>query len=404
MPTATESPASDTAPENAASKKINLHAQPRVLRPVARLARALGVGILAIAFVLLILFLAVWYATPYYLRDYLEKRADALPDYKLSIHWLQINPIACSIDLENIVLQKKSNLVPVPFFVARDVHIAMQWTQIVHGDFRSNVTLLSPVVNFVQGPTPETTQTVLEPAWVIEVKQLVPLRINQFKIHDGDIHFYDFHADPEINLQLNDLELTADNLTNTTASKDLMPTTVTITGHPLKTGDLEAHLSVNVDLKQPTFAEKVRLEKVPAPALNSFIAKYGSVYAKSGTLDFYSEMVSKEGGYKGYMKPFFRDLVFEPMPKDRSGIATLWAGLVNGVKSLVENDRDVIATQIPVSGRYDDPNINFWAAAFGILKNAYLQALAQRFNRPELAPGGKPSDQPKLDKPAPPRP
>jgi hypothetical protein len=387
-----------------AAREIDLHEQPKVLRPVARLARALGVEILAIAFVLLILFLVVWYATPYYLKDYLEKRANALPDYKLSIHWLQINPIACSIDLENIVLQKKSNEIPVPFFVAQDVHIAMQWTQLIHFDFRSNVTLLSPVVNFVQGPTPETTQTVLEPEWVTEVKQLVPLRINQFKIHNGDIHFYDFHADPKINLQLTDLELVADNLTNTTKSKELMPTTVTITGHPLEVGDLEAHLSVNVDLKQPTFAEKVRLENVPAPALNSFIAKYGSVYAKSGTLAFYSEMVSKEGSYDGYMKPFFDNLAFEPMPKDRNGLAAIWASLLNGVKSLVENDKKIIATQVPVTGKYTDPHIDFWAAAFGLLKNAYLEALAERFNSPELAPGGKPPEQPKLDKPVPPRP
>ena len=97
-----------------------------------------------------------------------------------------------------------------------------------------------------------------------------------------------------------------------------MPQTVTITCHPVsESGSLEAHLSVNVDLKQPTFAEKVALNNIPLPALNSFIAKYLSVYAKDGYFSFRSEMVSKEGSYDGYMKPFFKDLEFEPMPKDR---------------------------------------------------------------------------------------
>jgi hypothetical protein len=387
-----------------AGKQIDLHEQPKALRPMARLARRMGLVSLVSAFVLLILFLVVWYGTPYYLRDYLEKRADALPDYKLTIHWLQINPIACSIDLENIVLEKKSNLIPVPFFASRDVHIAMQWTQLIHLSFRSNVTLHEPVVNFVNGPTPETSQTFLEPIWVTEVKQLVPLEINQFKIHNGDIHYYDFHAEPEINLQLTNLELVADNLSNATHTKDLMPTTVTITGHPVKVGELEVHLSCNTDLKQPTFSEKVRLEKVPAPALNSFIAKYASVYAKTGDLAFYSEMVSKEGSYDGYLKPFFQNLQFEPMPKDRSGLAALWATLLNGVKGLIQDDRKVIATQVPVTGQYKDPNVDIWAAAFGILKNAWIESLKERFNSPEIAPGGKPPDQPKLDKPVPPRP
>lgn len=373
------------------------------MRPVARLAHRLGIGVLATALGLLILFLVVWYGTPYYLRDFLNKRGSSLPDYKLNIHWVQINPIACNIKLENIVLQKKNNTIPVPFFVSREVLIAMQWTQLIHLDFRSNVTLMAPVVNFVSGPTEETSQTMLEPAWVDAVKELVPLQINQFKIHNGDIHYYDFHAEPPINLELADLELLMDNLTNTTRSKDLMPQTVVITGRPLKTGTLDARLSVNVDLKQPTFAEKVKLNDIPVPALNSFLAKYASVYARSGTFTFYSEMVSKEGNYDGYMKPFFSDLQFEPMPKDRDGIAAVWASLVNGVKGLVENDKKIVATQVPVHGQYKDPHVDFWAAAFGVLKNAWIEALAQKFNTPELAPGGKPPEKPKLAKPVPPR-
>jgi hypothetical protein len=398
-------PASAPARAGSGQGEINIEEQPKALWPVARLARALGVEVLAILFVLLVLFMVVWYTTPYLLRDYLNKRGSELPDYKLNIHWIQINPIACNIQLEDLVLQKKNNAIPVPFFTARKVLVAMQWTEIIHFDLRSNITLLEPVVNFVNGPTAETSQTILEPEWVTTVKKLVPLKINQFKIHHGTIHYYDFHADPQIDIPITDLELVADNLTNTTQSKDLMPQTVTITCHPVKTGSLEAHLSVNVDLKQPTFAEKVALDNIPLPALNSFIAKYLSVYAKSGYFTFRSEMISKKGSYDGYMKPFFKDLVFEPMPKDRNGIAALWASIVNGLKGIVENgDTKTVATQVPVHGEYKDPNIDFWAAAFGVLQNAWFQALSQKFNIPALAPGGKPPEQPKLDKPVPPTP
>ena len=392
-----------TEPKSGLEKEINIHEQPKVLRPVARLARRLGVGILATAFVLLILFMVIWYTTPIVLRNYLNKRGSSLPDYVLTIHQVQINPIVCSIDLENIILQKKDNAIPVPFFVSPDVHIAMQWTQLIHLDFRSNITLQAPVVNFVNGPTKGTSQTVLEPAWVDAVKELVPLQINQFKIHKGDIHYYDFHADPEINLQLTDLELQADNLTNTTKSTDLMPQTVTVTGRPLKVGRLDVRLSVNVDIKQPTFAEKIKIDDVPIPALNSFIAKYASVYAKSGTLSFLSEMTSKNGSYDGYMKPFFDQLEFEPMPKDRKGIAAIWASLLNGVKGVLQNDQKIVATEVPVRGQYKDPNIDMWSAAFGILKNAWFQALEEKFNSPQLAPGGKPAEQPKLAQPVPQR-
>jgi hypothetical protein len=370
----------------ALDRPVDPKLEPGPLRPIGRLARRLGAGALATLLVLLVLFLAVWYATPYFLRDYINKKGSSLPDYDLDVHWVQINPITAEIDLDNVVLKKKSNLIPVPFFVCPQVHIAMQWSELIHLDFRSNIVLRQPTVNFVNGPTPETTQTVLEPAWVSAVKQMVPLRINRFEVDQGDLHYDDFHADPQIDMELTHLYVAADNLTNTTRSHDLMPTTVVITGNPFKVGTLDAHLAVNVDLKQPTFSEKVRLEHIPAVDLNSFLAKYAGVYAKSGDLSLYTEMISQEGSFNGYAKPFFSNLQFEPMPKDRKGLAALWASLVNGVKGLVEDDRKVIATDVPIKGSYNDPNIDFWSAAFGAIRNAYFAAIAQGFHHPELAP------------------
>jgi hypothetical protein len=360
--------------------------------PLKRVARKVGRRTLIAALLLLVAFMTIWYATPYYLRDYLNRKGEALPDYHLHIDWVQINPWNCSIDVERVRLAKPSDEVPVPFFTCPRVHVAMQWSEILHGTLRSSIGLTQPVVNFVQGPTAETSQTLLEPAWVTAVKKLVPLRINRFTITEGDVHFYDFHANPEINMEMDHLELSLDNLTNSDHSKALMPSTAVLTARPFKVGKLNANLALNVDLKQPTFAEKVSLENIPAPALNAFLAKYGSVYAKSGELAFYTEMISAKGDFNGYVKPFFQNLQFEPVPKDRQGLAALWATLVNGMKDLLQNKNDAVATTIPISGHYKDPNIDFWSAAFGLIRNAYLQALAQGFEHPEIAPAPEKQD------------
>ena len=378
----------DTVPPNRsrAERQIPLQEQPKVLRPVGHLAQALGQEVLIGLLVLLLLFMAVWYLTPYYLRDYLNKRGSELPDYHLNINWIEIHPWNCSLDIIDLTLTKQSGNIPVPFYKGPDVHVALQWRRVLHGDLLSEITVLKPVVNFVQGPTEAQSQTILEPAWVETVKKLVPLRINRFQIIHGDLHFYDFHAEPEINLEMNHLEVVAENLTNATHSKALMPSTVVISADPFITGRLKAELAANVDLKQPTFSEKLQLSGIPAVGLNSFLAKYGSVYAKSGTLDFYTELVSKEGHFDGYVKPYFQNLSFEPVPKDRGTLAAIWAGLANGVKSLVTNDKGIIATNVPVHGTYKDPKVSALGAFMGILKNAYLEALAKGFNTPELAP------------------
>jgi hypothetical protein len=383
MATLTKSPddrGSDSRPEP------QIEAKSPLLRPIGGLARRLGKTTLTVALVLLIAFLAVWYLTPIYLLKYLNAKGDSLPDYHLHIEQVQINPWNCSLDLNYLVLKKKSNKIPVPFFTCPRVHLATQWEEILNWSLRSRITITRPVVNFVNGPTEETSQTALEPEWVTVVKQLVPLRINRFTVVDGDIHYYDFHADPVINMEMTDVEVSLDNLTNSKHLKTLMPMTAEMTGRPFKRGRLNVHLALNTEIKEPTFAEKVALENIPAPALNSFLAKYGSVYAKTGNLAFYSEMVSAKGGYNGYAKPFFQDLVFEPMPKDRGGLAEIWSALVNGVKDIFENDQNAVATTIPISGRYTDPDVDFWSAAFGVIENAWFQALAHGFKTPEIAP------------------
>ena len=159
---------------------------------------------------------------------------------------------------------------------------------------------------------------------------------------------------------MSQLELVASNLTNATHSKALMPATVVISGNPFLVGRLKAELAANVDIKQPTFSEKLRLSNIPAVALNSLLAKYGSVYAKSGTLDFYTEMVSKEGNFEGYVRPYFQNLEFEPVPKDRGTLAAIWSSLANGIKDLMTNDQGIVATDVPVKGTYKDPTFPFW--------------------------------------------
>lgn len=354
--------------------------------PVTRLLERLGLAGAVVVGILLLLGIIAWIAVPRYARDYINEKGKTMPDYWLHIDALQVNLWNCSVDITAVRLNKKSSEIPVPFFNCPRVRFALQWSEILNRSFRSSVILDSPTINFVQGPTEEQSQTILEPAWVQAVQKAVPLQINQFQIHNGTLHFYDFHADPQIDLDLEQLNLVADNLTNSTHSKAEMPTVVTMTGHPFKVGELEVHLAANVDKKQPTFAQKVRLEKVPAPALNAFLAKYGSVNAKSGELAFYTEMTSHDGNFEGYVKPFFQDLEFEPVPKDRGGPAAIWSAVANGVKDVLQDKRNAVATNIPISGHYDKPDVHIFTAAFGLIKNAYLQMLATDFNKPEMVP------------------
>jgi hypothetical protein len=140
------------------------------------------------------------------------------------------------------------------------------------------------------------------------------------------------------------------------------------------------NLAVNFDEQYATFTQTFRMEHVPAVGANSALQKYLKVRVKSGEIGLYSELTGDKGVYHGYVKPFFYHLEFEPKPADDGNPGAIWAGILNTVKGLFENDKKAIATQTTISGRVDQPQIDVLGAITGVLWNAYIEALRPGFD------------------------
>ena len=333
---------------------------------------------------------AVWFSAPYFARDYINRGLSGLPDYTGRVEWVRIHPWTASLDLYDVHLDKKTGEIPVHFFYSPRWNISLQWSEIFHGVERASVTIFDPQINLVTGPDAEQSQIYISKVWIDAIKQMIPWRVNQLAIHQGDIHFLDFHADPPVDLELNQLELTADNMSNSQGLKIPLPATVNISASPLLTGTIEMNLAVNFDEQFATFTQNFRMEHVPVAGVNSVLQKYLKVRVKSGEIGLYSELSSDKGIYHGYVKPFFYKLEFEPKPADEGNPGAIWSGVLNTVKGLFENDRQVIATQSEISGRVDQPHVDAVSAIAGVLSNAYIEALRTGFD-PTHAPA-KPTD------------
>lgn len=336
---------------------------------------------------LAVILAVAWFSAPYIARDYINQRLAGLPDYRGRVEWVRIHPWTASLDIYDIHLDKKTGDIPVHFFYASRSNISLQWSQIFHGVERASVTILNPQINFVTGPSAEQSQIYISKVWLEAIKDLIPWRVNQIRIHQGDVHFLDFHADPKVDLEVSDVELAADNMSNSEGLKIPLPATVKISGRPLVTGTIEMNLAVNLDEKFATFTQNVSMEHVPAVGANAALQKYLKVRAKSGEIGLYSEVVGDKGFYHGYVKPFFYRLEFEPKPADEGNPGAIWSGILNTAKGLFENDDHVIATQSVISGRVDQPNVDALSAITGVLWNAYIQAL-----RPGFDPTHRPSN------------
>jgi hypothetical protein len=322
----------------------------------------------------------VWFSAPYFARDYINRGLADLPDYTGRVESVRIHPLTASLDIYDVHLDKRTGEIPVHFFYSPRWNISLQWSQISRGVKRASVTIFNPQINLIAGPDPVQNQIFIGKVWLEAIKNLIPWRVNQVTIHQGDIHY----------LELSQVEVAADNMSNSKGLKIPLPATVKITARPLLTGTFEMNLAVNFDEQFATFTQNFRMEHVPAVGANSVLQKHLKVRVKSGEIGIYSELTSDKGIYHGYVKSFFYHLEFEPKPSDEGSPGVIWSGVLNTVKGLFESDKQVIATQSELSGRVDQLQVDSTSVIMGILSNAYIQALRTGFD-PTHAPA-KPTD------------
>ncbi len=358
----------------------------RILRAWLRVGtRRTRITVETILLVLAIICAVVWFCAPYWARDYINRGLSGLPDYTGRVERVRLHPWTASVDIYDFHIDKKTGEIPVHFIYSPRWNVSLQWSEIFHGVERASVTIFDPRVNLVAGPSSGDSQIGISGVWINAIKALIPWRVNRVQILNGDVHFLDFHADPKVDLELNKLNVDAENISNSKKLKVPLPATIKITARPLLTGNFEMDMAINFDEKYATFSQDFRMEHVPAVGANSALQKYLKVRVKSGEIGLYSQLTGDKGVYHGYVKPFFDHLEFEPKPTDQGNPGAIWSGVLNAVKGLFENDKKVIATQTEISGRVDQPHIDVLGALAGVLWNAYIEALRPGFD-PKSSP------------------
>ena len=215
--------------------------------------------------------------------------------------------------------------------------------------------------------------------WRQTVKDLVPLQINRFTIVDGQVHYVDPTAKPKVDLEVDDLDVEATNLTNSEDLSGSLVATVKAHGKPLGLGQFNLEASVDPYADQPTFDMNASMKGVPLVKGNDFLKAYGKLDLEAGTLDMYTEIASKDGHFKGYIKPLLHDTKVVSLKKDlKEGgpIQTAWETVVGAAKGILANDKtENVATVIPIEGSFKNPKVDAWATIAEALRNAFIQAL-----------------------------
>jgi hypothetical protein len=319
---------------------------------------------------------------PTYVRWYVNRTLDKSPVYQGTIGDVQIQLLKGGYTIRDVQINKTTGNVPVPFFSAKKIDLHLQWSALIHGKVVGQIAMIEPQLNFVDSSNQSSTQSGSQGPWLEMIRDLFPFQINSCVLHNGEIHFRAFDSNPPVDVSLNHLEASIDNLSN--IHNDIQPliTTVEASGLAMDSGKFEFHMKLDPFSYKPTFELALRLVGLDVTEINALARAYGKFDFQHGYFDLVVELNAKEGDLTGYVKPLFRKLTIIDLSdlKRDNPLEFFWEAVVGATTELFKNQpHNQLATVIPLSGSLNGPQTDILATIGNVLRNAFIHAYLPRF-------------------------
>ena len=330
-----------------------------------------------ILLVLLVVLIVIRILLPYIVLKVVNNKLAELEGYTGHVRDIDLALIVGSYKIKDIKLEKTGGKIPVPFFAAEVIDLSVEWKALFKGGLVGEIEVRRPILNFVKGPTEETSQTKIDKEWQDIVNELMPLKLNRFEIVEGEIHYLDYYSSPKVDVFTSNIYILAENLSNVTDSTNLLPSTVTGSAE-IYGGKAKLNMKLDALNKTPTFDMNAEMIGLNLVEVNDFLKAYGKFDVQKGTFGVYTEAAAKDGKIIGYTKPIIKDLdVIEWKDEKEDPLGQKLLESVVGLGGWIFKNRseDQVATEIEFEGELKDPAINVWSIIGETLRNAFIEAL-----------------------------
>ncbi|SRX76071.1 DUF748 domain-containing protein [Aequorivita antarctica] len=323
--------------------------------------------------IILILLIAFRLYLPTLVKNYVNKVLADIPGYYGQVEDVDISLIRGAYVINGMYLNKGTAESQVPFLNFPKSDISIEWKSLFKGKIVSEIIMTSPEVIYVFEDQKEESGDANADDWTKALTDIVPIDINHFEIHDGKLAFVQLSADPNIDLQIDKLELTADNLRNVVEKERILPSPIRASGVSIGKGKVSLEGYMNLVKEIPDMDLSFSLEDADVTALNDFTNYYAGLDFDKGTFGVYSEIAIADGHLVGYVKPLLKDTTL--IGKGDSFLDVIWEGFVGFFKFVLKNQgTDTLATKVPFEGDLNDVKTGVWPTVLNIFENAWIQA------------------------------
>jgi hypothetical protein len=326
-----------------------------------------------IPLILLILLIAFRLYLPTLVKNYVNKVLADIPGYYGQVDDIDIALLRGAYVINGMYLNKGTAESQVPFLNFPKTDISIEWKSLFHGKIVSEIIMASPEVVYVFEDQKDSQGDADVDDWTKALTDLVPIDINHFEVHDGKLAFVQLSADPNIDLQINQLNLTADNLRNVVEKERILPSPIRASGVSIGQGKVSLEGNMNLVKEIPDMDLSFSLENADVTALNDFTNYYAGLDFDKGTFGVYSEVAIADGHLIGYVKPLLTNTKL--IGEGDNFLEVLWEGFVGLFKFILKNQgTDTLATKVPIEGDLNNVEAGVWPTVLNIFKNAWIKA------------------------------
>ena len=197
-------------------------------------------------------------ALPIMVTRYANGVLDSIPGYEgriadVDIHLWRGAYTIHQLDIVKIDVAPKTGKVSrAPVLEADTIDLSVEWGELVRGAVVGQGEFVRPTLNLYAGPA-RKEQTKAGDDFISKLRELLPLQINRFAVSDGELHFRNYAAQPDVDIYLDRINLVARNLTNSTKISDTLVATVSGEARAMKSGRVELEMKIDPFAPHPTY-------------------------------------------------------------------------------------------------------------------------------------------------------
>jgi hypothetical protein len=335
-----------------------------------RVNRSVLIALAAVA----VLALIVRASLPYFAERFINTQLNAVPGFQGHVEDVDLHLWRGAMSLHGLQVSQIKDSQSIPTLDIDTIDASIQWKMLFHGAIVGEIELYRPRANVIAGEQKEQARG--GDAFADQFRGLMPININRFAVIDGEIHFRNPNAKPEVDIYVDQVQVEVRNLANSERVAETLAATATGNGRAMQSGHFTVDMKLDPFAKQPTYELAFEMKDLELPELNGFLRHYLAVEARDGTFSMAAESTANEGRFKGYVKPAVHDLDILYIKKPKTFGEAIKGFFVKIIDAVFENKpNQQVATRVEFEGTFENPDVSVWSAVASFLRNAFVSAL-----------------------------